>query len=94
MLCAEVDDPVNQGVPSTLEIEAQWFAGSSVSALLQRVSLPFRTWWPSPTVRRKWKHSSQRWQGEVMALVLDLVKGTGFPPEANVGRGLRWRQFF
>ena len=24
--------------------------------------------------------------------MVDLVKGTGFPPEANVGRGLRWRQ--
>eukprot|EP00435_Cladocopium_sp_Y103_P061287 s679_g22.t7 len=58
-----VDDPVSRGVPSTLDLEIQWFdivEGPALSAQLQ-------------------------------AIWVELLKGTGFPMEANVGRGLRWR---
>lgn len=59
-----VDDPVSRGIPSTLDLEIQWFdivEGPALSAQLQ------------------------------VAIWVELLKGTGFPMEANVRRGLRWR---
>ncbi|CAE7453258.1 esyt3 [Symbiodinium natans] len=62
-----VDDPVNRGLPSVVDVQVQWYDFVGADG---------------------WDDTAP---AASAALVIELVRGAGFPSEGNVGRGLRWR---
>mmetsp|Transcript_71453 Transcript_71453/g.209818 ORF Transcript_71453/g.209818 Transcript_71453/m.209818 type:complete len:658 (-) Transcript_71453:2-1975(-) len=70
-----VNDPINRGVPSKLELEAEWF---------DTVHSP-----PEPSERRALQHRMDG--GPLAVLLVGIHKGEGFPYEAVQKGGLRWR---
>ncbi|CAJ1383787.1 unnamed protein product [Effrenium voratum] len=61
-----VDDPLNRGLSSVVDLEVRWFeiAGSPAGDVALEAPA---------------------------AVVVEIAKGSGYPPEAAAGRGVRWR---
>eukprot|EP00928_Gymnodinium_smaydae_P031014 TRINITY_DN22905_c0_g2_i1.p1 TRINITY_DN22905_c0_g2~~TRINITY_DN22905_c0_g2_i1.p1 ORF type:complete len:354 (+),score=89.18 TRINITY_DN22905_c0_g2_i1:1116-2177(+) len=73
-----VNDPVNVGVPSELELEAEWFSLADAPAM----SLP----------RARGFEAAGEAAAPVCLLQVEIRKGAGFPVDAwNRKHGLRWR---
>lgn len=74
-----VDDPVNLGIPSELDLEIEWF---DLKDLRQMGSAE----------RRRRSEASSPTGTPVALLIVEIHKGIGFPTEAFAEKkGLRWR---